>query len=124
MPHFDKDPHNPTDVIGRPIAEGDFIAYPTMWGSSAQIRIARIEKIRFKKNKIKFDYQGKPYESKYDFEDCPRHQAVKYTLYVQPIEKKDGRWTDRNYRDEPNKCVTLQKVGNAVRVDPVDLARP
>jgi hypothetical protein len=47
MPYLDHDPQNPTDLLGRPIAVGDVVAWGTTWGRSPALAVCVIEKIRF-----------------------------------------------------------------------------
>jgi len=82
MPNLEHDPQNPTDLLDRPIAVGDVVAWGTTWGRSPALCIARIEKIRFIK---KARYGGN--------EEVPQAQADSYQLSLRPLKSTgDVTW--------------------------------
>jgi hypothetical protein len=120
------DPQNPTDLLGRPIAEGDIVAWGTTYGRSPAVCVAKITKIRFIQRENKWSRGGQEVE-----------QAVadSYTLRLQPILStgstssptryhRDG-WTDpadgkvkhfEPLSDKP-KEKNVQIVKNIVKLD-------
>lgn len=74
MPNLNYDPQNPTDLLGRPISEGDYVAWGTTYGRSPAVAVCKITKIRF------FAEQG--YGKRVE---CPQQFATGYTLRLLPI---------------------------------------
>lgn len=115
-----KDAKNPTDLLDRPIQEGDYVVWPTSAGRAVGISVGVIEKINFKSG------DGK----------CPQHAATSYTVRVKPLKAgakyhytrqeeyvpagflgKDGK---RHYFRDIGagvKPVTVQKVNNIVKLE-------
>jgi hypothetical protein len=95
MPNLNYDPHAPvTDLLGFPIAEGDYVAWGTNWGRSAALCVAKIDRIRF--------YREKP-GSYGRTEDCEQHEAEGYQLLLEPVHSTgDVTWV---YEDDPKESV-------------------
>ena len=89
MPNLNYDPQNPTDLLDRPIAEGDVVAWGTTYGRSAALAVCVIEKIRFYRTVNSGAYSTKRVT-------CPQGAAEGYTLRLRPI-KSTGRVTDEEY---------------------------
>lgn len=88
-----KDPKNPTDILGRPIAEGDVVAWAVTQGRSAELAICVIEKINFTRKNLAGGAQWRNTYIK-----CEQWQADRYTLRLRPLERT-GYCTFRT-RDE------------------------
>lgn len=73
MPNLEHDPKNPTDLLGRSIAEGDIVAWGTTYGRSPAIAVCRIEKIRFIR-------KAPPGNWRVVNEECRQDQAEDYQL--------------------------------------------
>lgn len=136
MPNLDHDPQNPTDLLGRPIAEGDVVAWGTTHGRSAALCVAVIDKIRF----IQTACLGNGWKNR----EVPQSMADDYTLRLRPlkstgsvstIDKRPGaprpsgststRWIlDEDIADEPDryevKTKSVQLVKNIVKLEPID----
>lgn len=139
MPNLDHDPKNPTDLLDRPIKEGDIVAWGTTYGRSAGLCVARIEKIRF----VRTVYSKRI--------ECRQDEADDYTLSLRPL-KSTGSVTHRHIptgrdvtyfhslksfaywdrsRPEGGRCVsvpeseleaklkTVQLVKNVVKLEPM-----
>lgn len=78
MPNLQHDPQNPSDLLGRPIAAGDIVAWGTNYGHSAAIAVCKIARIRFTKS---VNYKNK---------EVPQWQADDYQLYLQIIKSTGG----------------------------------
>lgn len=76
MPNLDYDPQNPTDLLDRPIKEGDLVAWGTTYGRSPAVCVARIHKISFRAK----DPTGRKSSI-----EVPQQFAEKYTLQLQPL---------------------------------------
>lgn len=121
MPNLDHDPKNPTDLLDRPIAAGDIVAWGTTYGRSPAIAVCRIERIRFIRKKY-----GERWG---DNEECTQDQAEDYQLVLKPI-KSTGYVTDSEYvpggffengeqkffRSVPPKNKTIKLVKNVVKI--------
>lgn len=106
MPNLDYDPQNPTDLLGQPIAEGDYVAWGSTWGRSAALCVAVIEKIRF----VCAPPSG--YGTRVE---CPRAQAEEYTLRLRPIRTTgDVTWIDKR----TGETVTWQRSENDILCEP------
>lgn len=126
MPNLDLDydPKNPSDLLGRPITEGDVVAWGTTWGQSAALCIAVIDKIKFTKEVPSGAYSTKRKE-------CPPHEAEKYTLRLRPLKTTgDVTWVNKltgetrwsiHDGDNPDNYVAkvkiVQHVKNVVKLD-------
>lgn len=131
MPNLEKDPRNPTDLLGQPIADGDIVAWGTNFNQSAAICVAVIEKIQFTRPKV----PGSSYSGN---EKCERHQAEDYYLRLRPLHGTNSvtwiyaptgqdEWRVRrdpvvpDRRDAPEqyiaKTVTVKLVKNVIKLD-------
>jgi hypothetical protein len=125
MPNLDHDPQNPTDLLGRPLAAGDIVAWGTTWGRSAALCVAEVEKIRFIA-KDPGSWSGHNVE-------VPQHLAEDYQLILRPIKstgsvtliKPDGE-EYLEYRDGPTpppgtkgKAKNVKLVKNVVKLEPM-----
>lgn len=126
MPNIDYDPRNPTDLLGRPIAPGDMVAWGTTYGRSPAVCVAQIERINFTQ-KVPGEY-GK-------YVKCDRSVADRYTLTLQPL-KSTGHVNDTEYvsggfidengntsyfrRMAKPKLKTVQIVKNVVKLEPIN----
>jgi len=121
MPNLSYDPQNPSDLMDRPIAEGDIVAWGTTYGRSPAVCVARVERIRyFMKNPNGY---GKNI-------DCLRHQADGYQLVLEPI-KSTGSVTNSAFKKDPltgkwthvplskPKTKTIHLVKNVVKLEPL-----
>lgn len=123
MPNLQHDPQNPSDLLGQPIAEGDVVAWGTVWGRSPALCVATIEKIRFIQ---KPQYGGKSVE-------VAQPLANDYQLVLRPIKSTgDVTWIDKlgeksyvrqaDVDADPGrydaKLKTIQHVKNIVKIDP------
>lgn len=111
MPNLDYDPQNPTDLLDRPIAEGDYVAWGTTFGRSPAVAVCQIEEIRFlMKNP---DY---PVDSSKEFIPCQQHQAEKYQLRLLPIKSTGsvnmtGRYVPGGFPDpDTGKTIYFEKL--------------
>lgn len=109
MPNLDHDPRNPTDLLDRPIAVGDIVAWGTTYGRSAALAVCRIEKIRFVKNPCA--------ETGWKRREVPQHEADDYTLLLDVI-KTTGSKSYGKHGTTPFKVVQLVK--NIVKLEPFD----
>lgn len=125
MPNLDYDPQNPTDLLGQPIAEGDYVAWGSTWGRSPALCVAVIEKIRFTRED--------PRPGRYGKIEVPQDQAESYTLRLRPIRTTGwATWIDTTgeklwVRDDDEvlldpdryeaKSKTVQLVKNVVKLD-------
>jgi len=89
MPNLDYDPHNPADLLDRPLAVNDIIAWATMRHRSPAICVARIDQIKYQK-------KAPPGYDKVNV-GCVRQDAEFYELVIEPI-KSTGRVTTENWR--------------------------
>lgn len=129
MPNLDHDPQNPTDLMDRPIAVGDIVAWGTTYGRSAAIAVCEIEKIRF--------VQDACAANGWKRREVPQHLADDYTLILRPI-KSTGR-VSHSYTYHPNGFVdadgythyyeydkskakpkSVQLVKNIVKLEPLN----
>lgn len=78
MPNLNHDAQHPSDILGRPIAEGDIVAWGTNYGRSAALSISKITKIRFTKRENSKN------------KEVPQFMAEDYQLYLQPIKTTGG----------------------------------
>lgn len=123
MPNLDHDPQNPTDLLDRPIAAGDIVAWGTVWGKSPALCVAKIERIRFIR---KDNSYGKAIE-------VEQAMATDYQLVLRPIKSTgDVTWVDKTGQDkyvrqsdvdaDPTryeaKTKTIQHVKNVVLLQP------
>lgn len=92
MPNLYYDPTNPTDLLDRPIAEGDIVAWGTSASRSLALCIATIEKIRYT-CVVQTSDGAKEIE-------CTQAAAEKYTLRLKPI-KSTGWITDSRFIYDP-----------------------
>lgn len=109
--HRSKDPNNPTDLLGRSIEVGDFVAFPTLSGRSAVTTVGRIDKINFKA-KVPGKYNT--------WMDVGQGSAEKYTVRIQPMVSTGYYWSGES-TGEPPRPVTIQKVENIVKLDVDDV---
>lgn len=133
------DPQNPTDLLDRPIAEGDIVAWGTNYGRSPAVCVARIEKISFRAD----DPSGRKSSI-----EVPRQFATRYTLQLQPLKSTGGtsipqRYHPNGYTDpqtgmlarnangtishfealsDKPKLKTVHLVKNVVKLEPLDAA--
>ena len=125
MPNLGYDPKNPSDLLGRPVAVGDVVAWGTTAGKSAALCIAQIAKIRFTREVKTGTYPTRRKE-------CPQSEAEAYTLslralkstgYVTRVNKLTGeeRWGSLREGDNPaefeTKLKSIQHVKNIVKLD-------
>lgn len=125
MPNLKHDPQNPHDLLGRPISEGDIVAWGTTWGRSPALTVAVIDRIRFV-DKADNDYGAR--------KEVPRDKAKGYQLILRPLRSTgSATWLlretgeeYREYRDGPRKPheligkpVNVRLVQNVVRLDDV-----
>lgn len=129
MPNLEHDPQNPTDLLDRPIAPGDIVAWGTTYGKSAALCIARIVRIRFIKTSCR--------ETNYTNVEVDQIHADDYQLVLEPL-KSTGRvtWIDSqdptrsswSIRDEEvkrnpsrygTKKKTIQHVKNVCLLEPM-----
>jgi len=143
VPNLDYDPRNPSDLLGRPIAPGDIVAWGTTYGRSAALNVARIARINFSCLKPEYASQGRgrnglassaSYDSADMYEPCPQAVADRYTLTLETIKttgdvtwikEEDGK-DYREYRDGPEsgwtlraKLKTTKHVKNVVLLEPL-----
>lgn len=124
-----KDPNNPTDLMGRPLDVGDYVAWGISRGSSGvAMSVGRIERINFTRPKIEYDWEGKPYEGSKNEPCCPPH-AKRYTVAIKPLSTTSyyhsakvydpSRPVGERFQKNPEgiKTVTIQKVENLVKVE-------
>lgn len=126
MPNLQHDPQNPTDLLDRPIAVGDIVAWGTTYGRSPALCVGRLEKIRF------VTRHGKGYGPA---QECPQAQAEDYTLRVRPIKSTglvsatdklgDNSWPSaQDILADPDryeiKVKTIKLVKNIVKLEPYD----
>jgi hypothetical protein len=105
-----KDPSNPTDILDRPIAAGDYVAFPTMSGRSARLTVGQITKINYNREiKIpgRYGTQKAP---------CAPQVAEWYTVQIQPMVTTSYYWTGRHEGEAP-RPVTIQKVENIIKLE-------
>lgn len=76
MPNLDYDPKNPCDLLDRPVAVGDIVAWGTTYGRSPAVCVAQIEDIVFARLKP---------GAYSDYERCEQKDAEKYTLRLLPL---------------------------------------
>lgn len=120
MPNLDHDAQNPTDLMDRPIAEGDIVAWGTTYGRSPALCVARIHKIRFIQR------------GKHGIHNIEVEQALAddYQLILEPIKSTgsvtnstfrrdpvDGRW--KSFPLEKPKLKTIHLVKNIVKLEPL-----
>jgi hypothetical protein len=130
MPNLEHDPQNPTDLLDRPIAVGDIVAWGTTWGKSPALCVAHIERIRFIR-------KGGSWNSYSGNVEVPQQQADDYQLVLRPI-KSTGRVSVKDLadpsrsswqidlgeiRDDPGrfevKTKTVHHVKNIVKLEPL-----
>lgn len=120
MPNLGYDPKNPTDLLDRPIAVGDIVAWGTTYGRSPAVCVARIDD-------IVFAFQPQPYG---DWIKCSQAQAQKYTLRLKPL-KSTGSVTTQEFVKTPSgweyvpipggaKVKTVHLVKNIVKLEPIN----
>jgi hypothetical protein len=106
MPNLDHDPQNPTDLLDRPIAVGDIVAWGTTYGKSPAVAVCRIEKIRF-------FYKPDPWGPTIE---CDQAAALDYQLVVKLI-KTTG---SEGYGSGPRKSLrNIKLVKNVVKLEPM-----
>lgn len=130
MPNLGYDPKNPTDLLDRPIAVGDIVAWGTTYGRSAAVCVAEIVDIVFSRKR----------PDSYDtFDKCARADAEKYTLRLQPLKSTGSTSIPQRYHpggsyidasgtlrsgyfealsDKP-KVKTVHLVKNVVKLEPL-----
>ena len=106
---YSNDPKNPTDMLGQPIAVGDFAAIATLSYKRTHMTAGRIDKITFKREV--------PCSSGYGREwiNCPQHQAEKYTITLEVYQTTGWRYS------HGKRTSTLQHVDHIVRLDVADI---
>jgi hypothetical protein len=120
MPNLEHDPQNPTDLLGRPIHEGNIVAWGTTFGKSAALCIAVIEQIRFTREDPTSSWKPPIV--------CEQKDATDYKLRLVPI-KSTGWTTETEWDPVEKKHVPLPKpksklithVKNVVLLEPMDL---
>ena len=119
MPMDRKDPQHPTDILDRPIKEGDFVIYPISLGRTPGLAIGPIIEIVFKK----YD------NDKYKDVKCAQNEAEKYSLRIKSYKRAGFETTnwepmtkgDWNGPVEPKeqKASTILNVENVFLTEPV-----
>lgn len=121
MPFFPstKDPSRPTDILNRPLAEGDRIAYATSYHRGARLSVGEITRIRFLRKALA-GYN--------EWEECAPADAERYTITARPevwngmrysAQVYDGdapvgqRFTEDKTRARPS---PINKVENIIKV--------
>lgn len=121
MPNLDYDPKNPTDLMGRTIADGDIVAWGTTWGRSPAVCVAEIDKILFKRKAIGCGPWGGD-----KWEECAQQDAEKYQLRLRPIKTtgdmsyESGHWRGPASDQDRPKTKTIHLVQNVVKLVPLD----
>jgi hypothetical protein len=108
MPNLDHDPRNPTDLMDRPIKEGDIVAWGTTYGRSPAVAVCRINKIRYVKNSCA--------ETNWKRIEVPQDVADDYTLQLEVIKTTGYGSSGRN---GTSKLKSVQIVKNVVLLEPL-----
>lgn len=123
MPNLDHNPKNPSDLLGRPIHEGDIVGWGTLYGRSPGLAVCVIEKIRFIR-------KAPPGNWRVVNEECTQAQAEDYQLRLRPlkstghvsyIDQATGKsvWSIPSGADPKQfkaKTVTVKLVKNVVKI--------
>lgn len=115
MPNLQHDAKNPTDLLGRPITNGDIVAWGTTFSRSPAICVARIAKIRF--------IQKACSENSYKTTEVAQQFADDYQLQLVPIISTgtmgNTKWDPeaRTYVPCIPKLKTVHIVKNVVKLD-------
>lgn len=105
----DKDPQSPTDILGKPLEEGDQIA----WASGKRLRIGTVERIRFKRRLIiGWNPDNTPSYSYGELEETHRGdpEIVRWS-----VTGRDARFTARRGRDA--RVQAVPDVQNIIKVE-------
>lgn len=110
MPNLNYDPKNPSDLLGRPIAEGDMVAWAHTYGRSPAMGVMRIKRINFTCEVDCATGYGKKRVA------CDQRDADKYTLRLVPV--KSTGWVT----GEPSSWRAMETTAllpmNVVKLEP------
>lgn len=106
MPNLGYDPKNPTDLLDRPIAVDDIVAWGTTYGRSPAVCVARIAAINFSRERP---------GSYREYEPCTQAEADKYTLRLEPLKSTGSTTIPQRYH--PNGYIDPETGLQARRAD-------
>lgn len=110
------DPNDPRDMLGQPIAEGDYVSWPISIGRSVGMSVGEIVRINFKHKNPDYPFKS----SASEYVNGAQQGALHYTLSLRPLittghYHEQTEYIPQGFVDEHGRTRHFKPTGKGVR---------